>query len=82
MQQVQCLLGAMLKTETGHTSDVGRNGFCRRLVIGDERAPKLAVVLPERVWNFHYEPMIQQYQLRLLPPPAKPSVPEACMCTD
>ena len=61
------------------TSDLRGNGLCSGLVIEDEGAPQLAVMLSERVWDLYDEPMIQQHQLWLLPAAAKPSVPEACM---
>ena len=62
----------------GLTSNGGGNGLGSNLVVDDEGAPELAVLLPEGVRNLHDEPVVQQHQLWLLPAAAKPPVPEAC----
>ena len=43
------------------TSNVSGDSLGGVLVIEDEGAPELAVLLSERVWDLHNEPMIQEH---------------------
>ena len=72
-------MGYPLTPHVGRTSNVSGNSLGGLLVVEDEGAPELAVLLSEGVWDLHNEPMIQEHQLRLHPAPAKPSIPQACM---